>query len=246
MIHHRRLVLLAALVLARAGTTTAVNTTLDWIFAPDVATRIPVPECSDDAGIRVTSGASASLIFDGGAISLYGPRYAAGAAALFVVDSQFLEAAHVDESLGAGPEGECALLASFNGLNQATRHNLTVIVNGPAVNNALTFTVANVSTIAPVGGPEGHSITEDSGSKGVPIAIIIGPTIAGLIIISWISFLFYRRAKRRRHAHKAPSAAFRAELATYSSGGTDASRTLFSIRSVVDKKEMSADALPPV
>lgn len=63
MILRRPLALLSALVLA--GTAGAANTTLAWVFDPGAGLRTPVPACGDDAGLRLHSATTASLIFTG-------------------------------------------------------------------------------------------------------------------------------------------------------------------------------------
>lgn len=169
---------------------------------------------------------------------MYGIRYTGGAAGMFVLDGQFAEVIHADESVAAGPEGQCALLASFTGLDPRVVHNLTVIV--PSVGDpAFTFTIGNVTTDVSRAAAEAQAIRQGDGSaKGPPLAAIVVPALVGLLLLFGGLFFVSKRLNRKRRAKKSPSAVFLAEhpeLASYHSRsrggrsvGTTGSVTLVS------------------
>ncbi|EJD41328.1 hypothetical protein AURDEDRAFT_115455 [Auricularia subglabra TFB-10046 SS5] len=198
------------LFLAAAGAegVSAADTTLEWTFDAGAGLRTPVPACRDENGVRLNSGTSANLTFNGREISLYGTRYAGGAAAVLVVDGQYSQPVYADEGLGAGSEGGCYLLASFAGLNGAVPHTVTVSVNGPDMGEEYTFTIANVTTNeTPYAAP-----TSAAGSAHRPVSVgaIVGIVIGAVVVIAALAVLA-RFLSQRRARRKAPSAAFRAE-----------------------------------
>ncbi|KZV97336.1 hypothetical protein EXIGLDRAFT_731042 [Exidia glandulosa HHB12029] len=148
---------------------------------------------------------------------------------MFVVDGQYQEAIHVDESLAAGPGGECALLASFAGLNQLMVHNLTLVVTEPAFVGDMSFIVANVTTDVNYVKSNPTSSHSSSGKKGPPIAVIVVPAIAGALALAGLGFLIARVTRKKTvQRHKAPSAAFRAEhpeLVSYQRSAVSAGTT---------------------
>ncbi|KAH7101046.1 hypothetical protein BKA62DRAFT_204182 [Auriculariales sp. MPI-PUGE-AT-0066] len=124
--------------------------TIDWTGPAGNSSRVDVPECKDGAGLILTAGddtgtIKANMNFKGSFIELYGTRHNGGAPGIIVVDGDYSNPVHIDQSLAAveSTDTPCIKIASFYNL-QPTDHILEVTLGSGAM-KGMTFIVANVT-----------------------------------------------------------------------------------------------------